>query len=171
MFLTLLEIILLASLVTYLVAWEVGVRRRKAQAWERLVEQLQPNWIAAELCSQSVVNDMEIALEERWRSIQDAHGLWSMYENARIMLEMANHAAARDSAVDQDVLEGLRSDAMQIRVCVLVELSRCAYTHANYTASRNVAKATEVYADMVSRMAELLQTNSGALIPSQVRSF
>ena len=171
MLLTLSEIILLASLVIYLVTWEVGVRRRKAQAWERLVEQLQPNWISAELCSQSVTNHMEVALEERWRSIQDAHGLWAMYENARIMLEMANQAAAKGSAVDQDVIDGLRSDAMQIRVCVLVELSRCAYTQANDAASRNVARAAEVYADMVGRMAELLQTNSGVLVPSQVRSF
>lgn len=171
MFLTLLEIVLLGSLVVHLLIWEVGIRRRKAQAWERLLEQLQPAWVAAEFCSRSVVENMEVALEERWRRIQDAHGLWSMYENARVMLDMANYAAANGSTVDQELIESLRRDAMQIRVCVLVELSRRAYTQTHGTASRNVARATEIYSGMVNRMAELLQVDSGMLIPSPVKSL
>lgn len=171
MFLTVVEISLLSSLVAYLVIWEANVRRRKAQAWDRLVEQLQPTWVSVELCSQSAVEDMEVALEERWRRIQDAHGLWAMYENARVMLDMANYAAANRSEVDQELIESLRRDAMQIRVCVLVELSRRAYTETNITASRNVARATEIYSGMVNRMAELLQVDSGMLIPSPVKSL
>lgn len=171
MFLTLIEIFFLGSLVIYLVKWEVGVRRRKAQAWERLLEQLQPTWVSAELCGPSVVENMEVALEERWRRIQDAHGLWAMYENARVMLDMANYAAANGSTVDLELIESLRRDAMQIRVCVLVELSRRAYDQTHSTASRNVARATEIYADMVNRMAEGLQIDRGMLIPSPVKSL
>jgi len=53
---------------------------------------------------------------------------------------------------------------MQIRVCVMIELSRHACTEINESTCGNIARASAVYADMVSRMADLLQTNSGALV-------
>ena len=47
-------------------------------------------------------------------------GLWVMYQNARTMLEMADFAAKNSDTVDRLLIETLRSDAMQIRVCVLM---------------------------------------------------
>ena len=42
-----------------------------------------------------------------------------MYQNARVMLEMADYAAKHCEGVDRLLVETLHSDAMQIRVCVL----------------------------------------------------
>ncbi len=86
-----------------------------------------------------------------------------MYENARVMLEMADYAAANCATVDRELLADLRRDAMQIRVCVMVELSKHACVQVNENTSANIAQAAAIYADMVSRMADLMQANSGAL--------
>src|SRR5665213_3686552 len=79
MILALIEIGAIASLAVYLGYWRAGVRRRRAQAWDRLVVQLQPNWIARELGNQSSWNEEQDATpEEIWRRVQGANGLWAM---------------------------------------------------------------------------------------------
>ena len=162
--LTLLEVCLVISIALYLGFWRIGVRRRQAQAWDRLVGQLQVNGIAPELNDRILAEENLASPEERRQRIQDAHGLWSMYEDARVMLDMANYAAANDSIVDSELLADLRRDAMQIRVCVMIELSRRACTQVNENTYGNIARATAIYSDMVSKMADLLQANSGALV-------
>ena len=87
-----------------------------------------------------------------------------MYENARVMLDMANYAAANSATIDSELLAELRRDAMQIRVCVMIELSRNACAQLSESTNENIARATAIHAGMVSRMADLLQANSGALV-------
>jgi hypothetical protein len=162
--LALLEVCLVISIALYLGFWRIGIRRRQSQAWGRLVEQLQVNGIAPELNDRILTEENLVSPEERRQRIQDAHGLWSMYEDARVMLDMANFAAANSSIVDSELLADLRRDAMQIRVCVMIELSRRACAQVNESTYGNIARATAIYSDMVSKMADLLQANSGALI-------
>jgi hypothetical protein len=163
--LALLEFCLVISIALYLGFWRTGVRRRQTQAWERLVDQLQANGIAPDLNGRIFAEENIATPEERSQRIQDAHGLWSMYENARVMMDMANFAAASSASIDRELLADLHRDAMQIRVCVMVELSRHACIQVNESTCGNIARATEIYAQMVSRMAELLPENSGALAP------
>jgi hypothetical protein len=164
MILGLLEFCLVISIALYLGYWRVDVRRRQTQAWDRLVEQLQPNRIASEPNCRMCVEYSNVTPEERWHRIHDAQGLWSMYENARVMLDMANYAAANSATIDSELLAELRRDAMQIRVCVMIELSRNACAQLSEGTNRNIARATAIHAGMVSRMADLLQANSGALV-------
>jgi hypothetical protein len=164
MILAALEFCLVISIAFYLGFWRAGVQRRQAQAWERLVEQLQANGFDPDLGDRVFAEDHAVTPQERERRVQDAHGLWSMYENARVMLDMANYAAANSATIDRELLADLRRDAMQIRVCVMIELSRHASAELNESTCGNIARASAVYADMVSRMAELLQANSGALV-------
>jgi len=160
----LLEFCLVISIALYLGFWRIALRRRQSQAWERLVEQLQVNRIAPKLNDRFTEENLATP-EERFQRIQDAQGLWSMYENARVMTHMANYAAANSATIDRELLAGLHRDAMQIRVCVMVELSRHACVQVNEITCGNIARATDIYAQMVSRMAELLQANSGTLAP------
>jgi hypothetical protein len=163
MILAFFEFCLVISIAIYLGIWRAGVHRRRAQAWERLVEQLQANGFAPNLNDRVFAIEHIVSQEERERRIQDAHGLWSMYEDARVMLDMANYAAANSATIDREVLADLRRDAMQIRVCVMIELSRNAYSEINESTCGNIGRASAVYAEMVSRMADLMQPNSGAL--------
>ena len=164
MILPLLELVIIICLAIYVECWRAGMRRRQAQAWERLVAQLQPNWYGGGLSDQSRCNQNDDATpEEKWRDIQGAHGLWSMYENAQVMLDMADFAARNSDSVDRESLAALRNDAMQIRVSVLIALSKYAYSQVNESTSMNVSRAGLVYAGMVDRIAELMRTNGGEL--------
>jgi len=143
------------------------MRRLQAQAWERLVAQLQPNWYGGGLSDQSRCNQNENATpEEKWRDIQGAHGLWSMYENAQVMLDMADFAARNSDSVDPELLAALRNDVTQIRVCVLAAIAEQACSQVNEGASASVSRAASIYAGMVARTAEVLQVNVESLAPS-----
>ena len=164
MILALLPITAIAGVAVYLNRWRAGVRRRKAQAWDTLVAQLRPNWNARELNNQSFWNANQNATpEEKWQRIQGAQGLWAMYENARVMLEMADYAALNSDSVDRELLAALRSDAMQIRFSVLKALAMYACSQVNESTCVNVSHAAAMYAEMATRTAELLQVSGGEM--------
>jgi hypothetical protein len=164
-----LELGIIACLAIYIECWRAGVRRRQKQAWERLMAQLQPNGVhdnlSGQICLDHGQNDTS---EESWRSTRGASRLWSMYQNAQVMLDMADFAARNSDSVDKELLATLRGDAMQIRLSVLIALSNCACNHVKENASLNVCRAESLYTDMVVRIAELVRANGGALDPSFV---
>ncbi len=166
MILIALEAAVTAFVAAYLVWWQVGVHHRRAIAWELLVLQLKPKWSIVELGQRpSRSEDLFIPPEDNWPSIGGAQGLWVMYENAGVMLTMANYAAHRGSAVDREVLASLQYNALQIRMCVLVALSKLACSRVNESTAATIARATEFYADMVQQMAKLTQINERAFTP------
>jgi hypothetical protein len=164
MILEFVELGILICFAIYVERWRAGQRRRQAQAWERLVAQLQPNWYGGGLKDRSVSSsDVSAKPEEIWNGIQGAEGLWSMYENAQVMMEMADFAARNSANVDKELIASLRRDAMQIRLSVLLALSKYACDQVNETTGENVAHVASIYADMVGRTAELMQMNGPAL--------
>lgn len=170
MIFSVLSIAAMAAVAIYLVRWVTAQRRRNAQSWESIVARLRPDWDAAEAGAQSFWNDNAgISLEEKWRRIRGAHGLWVMYENTRVMLEMADYALRNSASVDRELIAALRSDALQIRVFVVSALARYAFSHVNESICSNAARATAMYADMTARMAELLQGQQMA--PSYVAAM
>ena len=80
-----------------------------------------------------------------------------MYENAGVMLNMADYAVRNGAAVDQELLAQLRSDATQIRVSIFFALSQHALCHATEEARVNIAHVTAIYEDMVSLMSGLVE--------------
>ena len=105
---------------------------------------------------------------EKWRLIRGAQGLWTIYENARVMLEMADYTARNSNSVDLELLAALRSDAMQIRVCVITALAKYALSHVNESICVNVTRAANLYTEMTARTAELLQVNGRSMAPNFV---
>ncbi|HUV69801.1 MAG TPA: hypothetical protein VMW15_09090 [Terracidiphilus sp.] len=171
MLLTLLEFIVLVAFAVYVEWWRAGERRRQAQVWDRLAAQLQPNWYGERLSDQlegqfSWKPDQDSTPEQRWLKVQGTHGLWSMYENARVMLDMAEYAARNSDTVDKEMLMALRKDAMEIRVCVLISLSKLACDKVNESTCANVSRAASLYADMAARMTELMRRQGGVVAPS-----
>lgn len=172
MLLTLFENGAVVTVAIYLVCWRIGVRRRRAIAWETLVANLQRRRRNVELAN--ILNsdkDLLATPEERWGGINDAQGLWAMYENAGVMLEMANYAATNNTENDPELIAALRRDAFQIRVCVVVALSKFACNKVNESTRAIVSRATAHYIDMVKRTAELAQTNGRALAPGFAASM
>jgi hypothetical protein len=64
--------------------WRAGVRRRNAQSWDSLFARLQLDCSTSGLGDQSIWHgNLNVTPEEKWQLIRGAHGLWTMYENAR----------------------------------------------------------------------------------------
>ena len=75
------------------------------------------DWSARDLSDQFLWKEgVNATPADAWQRMEGPKGLWIMYQNARVMLEMADFASRNDATVDREVLESLRSDAMQIRL-------------------------------------------------------
>ena len=98
-------------------------------------------------------------------------GLWVMFQNARVMLEMADYAAKNCKDVDRLLLETLRSDAMQIRLCVLMALAQYAFSQAGEGVRVNAYRAAQMYTGMAARMIQLLQQNAAVIVPDFVAAM
>jgi hypothetical protein len=167
MIFTLLETGAVASLAVYLGCWRVSLHRRRARAWHILEAHLQPKRCAPELADQSSWDEQQIVMpEETWGRIEGANDLWKMYQNAGVMLNMADFAARNSDSVDGELLSALRNDAMQIRACVLTALAKYACSQVNESTCVSVSRAATFYADMVARTVELLRVNGGLPVSS-----
>ena len=172
MMIPLLQIAAVIGAVIYLDRWRAGVRRRNAQSWDSLLARLRPDWSARELSDLSLSNERVNATpEEKWRHVHGAYGLWAMYENARVMLEMADYAARNSDTVDRALLATLRSDALQIRMSVLSALAKYAFNQVNESICVNALRAASMYAEMTARMKDLLEANAAGIVPEFVAAM
>lgn len=168
----LLEIGFLASVAIYLAQWRASIQRRNTQSWETLIARLRPDWSARDLSDHFLWKEgVNASPEEAWKRMHGAHGLWAIYQNARIMLEMADYAVRNCGSVDRTLIETLRSDAMQIRVCVLTALGQYAFSQASEGVRVNAFRAVSMYTGMAARMTQLLQENAALVLPDFVAAM
>jgi hypothetical protein len=172
MILPLVQIAAIAAIAFYLVRWQIGVRRRNAQTWESLLASLRPDWSARELSDHFLWKEgLSTTPEEAWKRMEGPKGLWAIYQNARVMLEMADFAAKHCEGVDWLLVETLHSDAMQIRVCVLTALAQYAFTQASEGVRVNAFRAASMYTGMAARTTQLLQEHAAVLVPDFVAAM
>ena len=172
MILTVLQIAVIAGVALYLVRWRSGVRRRNKQSWDSLLARLRPDWSARELSDHFLWKEgLSATPEDAWQRMEGPKGLWVMYQNARVMMEMADFAAKNSNNVDRLLLETLRSDAMQIRGCVLMALAQYAFTQASEGVRINAYRAAEMYTGMAARMTQLLQDQAAVIVPDFVAAM
>lgn len=141
--------------VTGVVRWSIQVRRRNAQTWDSLAARLHPGWDAP--IHQSTEDS---SLEEHWRSVRGARGLWLMYQNAKAMQDMVSFAVRHKSALDPVLLAELRSDAMQIRMLVLATLGQYAVHQLNEEICGKAGRAASTYDAMSQRMSFVLEAGN-----------
>ena len=172
MILPFLQISAIVCVALYLGRWHRGVRRRNAQSWDSLLAKLRPEWSAHVLSDHFLWKEgLSATPEDAWQRIEGPKGLWVMYQNARVMLEMADYAARNSDNVDRLLLETLRSDAMQIRVCVLTALAQYAFTQASEGVRVNAFRAAQMYTGMAARMTRMLQENAAVIVPDFVAAM
>jgi len=172
MILPLLQILTLVSAAFYLGRWRAGVRRRNNQSWESLLARLRPDWSARELSEQFLWKEgLNATPDDAWQRMEGPRGLWVMYQNSRVMLEMADFAARHDAQVDKVLVETLRSDAMQIRVCVLMALAQYGFSKASEGVRINAFRAAAMYSGMAARMTSLLQDHAAVILPDFVAAM
>lgn len=172
MILSLLQIAAILAIAYYLIRWRAAVRRRNAQTWETLLASLRPDWSARELSDNFLWKEgLNATADDAWQRMEGPKGLWVMYQNARVMQEMADYAAKQVEGVDPLLVQTLHSDAMQIRVCVLMALCQYAFTQASEGVRINAFRAASLYTGMAARMTQLLQEYAAVRVPDFVAAM
>jgi hypothetical protein len=172
MLFALVQIAIVTGVAAYLFLWRSRMRRRNAQSWEALLARLRPDWSARELSDHFLWKEgIDASPEDAWRRMQGPKGLWVMFKNAGVMLEMADFAAKNDNSVDPVAVATLRSDAMQIRLCVLMALGQYGFTQASEGVCVNAYRAASMYAAMAARMTQLLQEHAAIMVPDFVAAM
>jgi len=73
--------------------------------------------------------------------------------------------------VDRELLETLRNDAVQIRICAITALGRYVFSHVNAAINVNAYRAASMYTGMAARMTQLLQESAGEILPDFVAAM
>ncbi len=172
MILPLLQIAAIAAVAFYLGRWRIASRRRNAQSWDSLLARLRPDWSARELSDHFLWKEgLSATPDDAWQRMEGPKGLWVMYQNARVMMEMGDYAARNSVDLDRVLLETLRSDAMQIRLCVLMALGQYAFSQASEGVRVNAFRAASIYTGMAARMTQLLQEHAAMVVPDFVAAM
>jgi hypothetical protein len=170
--LLLIQIASVLSVALYLIRWRAAASRKNKQSWDSLMARLRPDWSAHQLSDHFLWQEgLSATPEDAWQRMEGPKGLWVMYQNARVMLEMADYAAKNSETVDRLLVETLRSDAMHIRVCVLMALAQYAFTQASEGVRVNAFRAAQMYTGMAARMTQLLQENAAGMVPNFVAAM
>lgn len=172
MIFALVQIAIFAAVALYFAFWRNRMRRRNGQSWETLLARLRPDWSARELSDHFLWKEgIDATPEDAWRRMEGPKGLWVMFKNSGVMLEMADFAAKCDGSVDPLIVATLRSDAMQIRLCVLMALGQYGFTQASEGVRINAYRAASMYTAMAARMTQLLQEHAAIMVPNFVAAM
>jgi hypothetical protein len=172
MILEVLEITAVVAIAVYFVRWRKNVKARNSQSWEMLLSRLRPEWSARELSDNFLWQEgLSATPEDAWQRMEGPKGLWVMYQNAQVMQQMADYAAKHCSGVDRLLVETLHSDAMQIRLCVLMALAQYAFKHASEGVRVNAYRAASLYTGMAARTTQLLQEYAAVQVPDFVAAM
>jgi hypothetical protein len=172
MIVTVLQIAVVPAVALYLGRMRVNMHRRNTQSWESILGRLRSGWSARSLSDHYLWKEgLSIAPEEVWERLQGVRGLWAMYHNAGVMVEMADYAARNSLTIDQEMVVNLRNDAVQIRARVLKVLAQYAMEKASESVRMNAFQAASMYTGMAARMTEMLQVNAADMLPSFVAAM
>ncbi len=168
MILPLLQVILTALLIAYAGLWRRQQVKRRAKTWEGIISQLRGNdWGIEEISERFLYkSEIQVTTKDVWQRIQGCKGLWAMYKNAPVLVQLADYAAEHGEGVDEEMLEGLRSDAFQIRLCVLMALGQYVISASSVGASVNAHRAVATYSAMLVRLTAFIQEYSTPLFHS-----
>jgi len=172
MVLLLIQIAALAAVILYFGSWLRRNRRRNAASWDSLLARLRPDWSAREVSNHFLWRDeINATPNDAWQRMEGPKGLWVMHQNACVMLEMADYAAKHSPGVDLEMLATLRSDAMHIRLCVLMALGQYAFSQAGEGVRVNAFRAAQMYTAMAARMTRFLQEYAAGVVPDFVAAM
>lgn len=171
MILAVIQFAAVALIALYLGWLRVGAQRRNKRSWESLIGRLRNDWNARELSTRFPWKEgLNASPDEIWTRIGGAHGLRAMYQNATVMLEMADYAA-RNGDVDPVLLANLHADATAIRFSVMRLLMQYAMNQASENVRVHTFQVASMYTGMTARMMQLLQDQANSALPQFVAAM
>jgi hypothetical protein len=167
MFLIFLQILGVSVLVVYIAHWRKQQWRRAKRSWEEIAARLSSHsWGMEEISERYLYKSgIRATTDDIWARIAGCSGLWSMYKNAPVLIELADYAARHGDGVDRETLDQLRRDAFQIRAYVLLAMVQHAATASSAGASLNAHRAAVAYSEMLARLTVYIQEHSTMLFP------
>ena len=173
MVLPLLQVLVTMLLIIYAGQWRRRETKKAGASWESIVARLQANDWGLEDVSERYLYSGAItaSTQDIRKKIKGARGLWAMYRNAPVLVQLADYAATHGEGVPEEILESLRSDAFQIRICVLMALAQHVMSRSSVAASVNAHRATELYGAMLNRLTTLFQEHSTGLFPQYLQAM
>jgi hypothetical protein len=172
MLLLTIEIAAVAGIGFFLYRWYGENRRKSAQSWDSLLARLHTEWSGHEISDKFLWADQVSATpEDVWQRMEGPKGLWAIYKNAQVMLEMADFASQSAPGIDPVLLANLRSDAMQIKLCVLTALCQYAFSKASEGVRVNAYRTAQMYVSMAARMTQILQDHAAPVLPDFVAAM
>ena len=170
---SLFQILLAISLLVSLGLWRRAQARRKQRSWDEIVSALRANdWGINEVSERFLYRGgIKATPGDIWKRIDGARGLWAMYRNAPLLVQLADYAAEHGTSPDEALLERLRSDAFQIRLGVLMALAKYAMSRSTVGASENAHRATALYSEMLARLTTLFQDSAAQIFPKYLEAM
>jgi hypothetical protein len=167
--LPLIQVLLTALMLAYAGYWRRRQTKRRAETWDQIATKLRPNDWGYEDVTHRYLYSEEInaTSDDIWDRISGAKGLWAMYTNASVLVQLADYAAehSTDQQVPEQLLESIRSDAFHIRICVLMALAQHVFARSSMAAPVSAHRATVAYTAMLARMTAVFQDYSTMLFP------
>jgi hypothetical protein len=152
----------------YAVYWRRNQAQRRASDWNSIVGRLRSNneFNFDEVATRYLFAEgIKVAPRDIWKRIDGANGLWAMFTNAGVLMELADYAAEHGENVPEELIEELRSDALQIRMAVLVAMAKYGFSRSGVAASVNAHRAASSYSSMLAHMTTLFQEHSALFFP------
>ncbi len=146
-------------LLFYGCIWRRGQSKKRGRSWEDLVARLHAN-------QNSVHAVAEEAIEELWGRIGGLRGLWALYGQVPLLVEIADYAAEHGQAVDEELLCCLRADAFQIRLSVLSTIATYAFARSKSKASLSTSNSIASYREMLARVSTIVEAYTATAAPA-----
>jgi hypothetical protein len=169
-----LPILLVGVISLYaLLAAHWGSRRYRSSQmdWNLLVASIRPNGHVEEIVPGFRWSEKHVFEQDHiWKRLQGAQGLWDIYHNAGVYVRLADFALASGAQIPESVIEQIHSDALQLRVCILLAISQ-------YVVSRTVAssihcsKALTLYCGIAARLTAAFQNFRPELFPDLMEAM
>lgn len=169
MILPILSIAVAAVPAVYAIHWRRAQARRRKADWNSIVARFRSNseFNFADVTERYLYSPgIQATPQDIWPRIDGANGLWAMFTNAGVLMELADYASTHGGeAIPELLLEELRSDALQLRLAVLIAMARYGFSRSGVSASVNAHRAACAYSAMLAHMTTLFQEHSALFFP------
>lgn len=164
-----LQIAVLAVIAGFFVLWLVAQRKRRGQTWESLLTRLNPSLNGRAVSEYFPWKEgLSATPDEVWDNMHGLKGVFTIYRNAQVMLDIADFVYRNYEGVDLALVAGIRSDAMQIRSAAMATMLQWMLSNATESVRTNAFRVMSMYTGMTARMTELLQANANVALPAFV---
>ncbi len=167
MILPMIQVLVTAFMLAYAGYWRRRQSKRRSESWEQIVARLRPNdWGYEDVAQRYLYGEgIKATTQDIWNRISGPKGLWAMYTNSSVMVQLADYATAHGDGTNEELLEAIRSDAFQIRISVLMALAQHVMRLSSVGASVNAHRAASAYSALLARTTNLFQEHSALLFP------